>query len=531
MTKFDGFTPFALEHGVQRSQQIGRGIDERSIKVENEGGTHEQSLSRRWTFYGNIRSQIVILYRIGNRLSDAPSKFGKTAQMMSRAGIVLAAGQGTRMKSAKPKVMHAVAGRPILGHVITALKGAGTERIVVVTAPDAEEVRRYAASLNAECVIQEQQLGTGHAAACARDKLAAFSGSVIVSYGDHPLFTSATFDASFAARDKAGMAVTAFRSKNPAYGRVIVDADGMLERIVEYKDADAEERTVDLCNAGMMAADAKSFFRWAAELKNNNQQREYYLTDIPAIARREGVRCTIVTANEAETMGVNSRAELALAEAEMQRRLRAAALAAGVGMIAPETVYLSCDTVLEPDVLLEPNIFFGPGVVVRSGATIKANCHLEGAEVGQGAIVGPFARLRAGALLEEGVHIGNFVEVKNARIEKGAKANHLTYLGDARVGAGANIGAGTITCNYDGFDKHHTDIGAGAFIGSNAALVAPVTIADGAYVGAGSTIAKDVEENALAVVRAEQRIIPGWAEKFRTRKKAEKAAKTKRVKE
>lgn len=451
--------------------------------------------------------------------------------MTARAGVVLAAGQGTRMKSAKPKVMHAVAGRPILGHVVAALKGAGAGQIVVVTAPDAEAVRNYAASLGAESVIQDQQLGTGHAAACAREKLGNFPGSVLVSYGDHPLFTSATFDASFATREKAGMAITAFRSASTAYGRVIVDSDGMLNRIVEYKDANAEERAVDLCNAGMMSADAKSFFRWAAALKNNNAQREYYLTDIPTIARAEGVRCGIVMADEAETMGVNSRAELALAEAEMQRRLRAAALAAGVGMIAPETVYLSHDTVLEPDVLLEPNIFFGPGVIVRGGAVIKANSHLEGAEVGRNAIVGPFARLRPGARLEDDVHIGNFVEVKNARVEQGAKANHLTYLGDARVGAGANIGAGTITCNYDGFDKHHTDIGAGAFIGSNAALVAPVKIADGAYVGAGSTITKDVDANALAVVRAEQREVPGWAEKFRARKKAEKAAKAKRGKE
>ena len=445
--------------------------------------------------------------------------------MAKRAGIILAAGQGTRMKSAKPKVMHAVAGRPILGHVIAALKGAGVDRVVVVTAPDADEVRAYAAAQGAESVVQEKQLGTGHAAAAAGALLADFPGVAVTTYGDMPLVTSATFEASFAAREKAGMALVAFRAKDPAhYGRVILGKDGLLDRIVEFKDASAEERPVDLCNAGIIASDARRFFGWAARLENKNAQAEYYLTDVPAIAKSEGVGCSVVTADEIELMGVNSRSELAKAEAAMQERLRSAAMANGVGMIAPETVWLSHDTVFEPDVLLEPNIFFGPGVTVRTGAVIKANSHIEGAEIGRGAIVGPFARLRPGARLEEDVHIGNFVEVKNARVEKGAKANHLTYLGDARVGAGANIGAGTITCNYDGFDKHHTDIGAGAFIGSNSALVAPVKIGDGAYVGAGSTIAKPVEENALAVVRAEQKSVGGWAEKFRTRKKAEKAA-------
>jgi bifunctional UDP-N-acetylglucosamine pyrophosphorylase/glucosamine-1-phosphate N-acetyltransferase len=433
------------------------------------------------------------------------------------------------MKSAKPKVMHTVAGRPILGHVIQALKGAGIDRIVVITAPDADEVRAYAAREGAQSVIQAEQLGTGHAAACAREALGDFSGVVVTTYGDMPLLTSATFDASFAAREKAGMALVAFRAKDPAqYGRVILGKDGFLDRIVEFKDANANERGIDLCNAGIIAADAKSFFRWAGRLENKNAQKEYYLTDIPSLAKADGVGCAVASVAEGEVVGVNSRAELAAAEAAMQQRLRAAAMAAGVGMIAPETVYLSYDTVLEADVQLEPNIFFGQGVTVRSGAVIKANSHLEGAEVGKGAIVGPFARLRPGARLEEDVHIGNFVEVKNARVEKGAKANHLTYLGDARVGPGANIGAGTITCNYDGFDKHHTDIGAGAFIGSNAALVAPVKIGDGAYVGAGSTITDPVEPNALAVVRAEQKSKPGWAEKFRTRKKAEKAAKAKK---
>ena len=423
--------------------------------------------------------------------------------------------------------MHPVAGLPILGHVIQAARGAGAERIVVVIAPGAVDVEGFALHLGAETVIQEKQLGTGHAALSAQAVLKDFDGTLIVTYGDHPLFTAATFEASYAAQAVVGMAVVAFHSKNTAYGRVITREGGLLERIVEYRDANDGERKVELCNAGILAADAKKFFRWAGELKNSNSQREYYLTDIPMIADAEGVNCAVVTVQESETMGVNSRAELAAAEAEMQARLRKRALESGVGMTAPETVFLSYDTVLEPDVQVGPYVVFGPGVVVRGGAEIKAFSHVEGATIERGALVGPYARLRPGAMIGEDAHIGNFVEVKNANIEKGAKANHLTYLGDARVGAGANIGAGTITCNYDGFDKHHTDIGAGAFIGSNAALVAPVKIADGVYVGAGSVITKSMAKDSLAVTRAEQREVAGWAENFRKRKRAEKAAKKK----
>jgi bifunctional UDP-N-acetylglucosamine pyrophosphorylase/glucosamine-1-phosphate N-acetyltransferase len=428
---------------------------------------------------------------------------------------------GTRMKSATPKVMHKVAGLPILGHVIAAARGAGVARIVVVTAPDADAVRSYAVSHDAETVVQEKQLGTGHAAAAAAPALAGFDGDVVICYGDMPLMAEATLAASFAARQK-GLAIVAFRSQSTAYGRVIADAQGMLERIVEYRDANAEDRKVDLCNAGIVSADAREFFRWAGRLENNNAQREYYLTDVPALAKAEGRKTAIVVADEAEMLGVNSRVELAAAETAMQQRLRLLALNAGVGMTAPETVFLSHDTVLEADAQIGPFVVFGTGVVVRSGAEIKSHCHLEGAEVGRGATVGPFARLRPGAHLEEGVHIGNFVEVKNSRVEKGAKANHLAYLGDARVGAGANIGAGTITCNYDGFDKHRTDIGAGAFIGSNTSLVAPVKVGDGANTGAGSVITHDVAADALAVERGEQKHIAGWAAKFRARKKAAK---------
>ena len=446
------------------------------------------------------------------------------SKALSKAAVILAAGMGTRMKSATPKVLHKIAGLPILGHVIAAAKGAGATKIVVVTSPDGQAVRDYAAKLGAEAVIQDQQLGTGHAAQCARDALKDFAGVVAVTYGDMPLLTSKTFEGSYAAQATAGMAIVAFEAKDPsAYGRVILDRDGMLDRIVEFKDANPTERAVTLCNAGLLAADGKSFFRWAANLKNDNAQKEYYLTDIPLLARADRVACAVARTEEEEVMGVNSRVELSVAEAAMQRRLRNAALIAGVGMTVPETVYLCADTILEADVQIEPFVVFGTGVAVRGGAQIKAFSHLEGAEVGKGALIGPYARLRPGAEIEEEVHIGNFVEVKKSRIEKGAKANHLSYIGDARVGAGANIGAGTITCNYDGFDKHHTDIGAGAFIGSNTALVAPVKVGDGAITGAGSTITKDVEAGALAVERADQKQLSGWAERFRAAKKAAKA--------
>lgn len=430
------------------------------------------------------------------------------------------------MKSAKPKVMHEVAGLSMLGHVIGAMREAGVERIVVITHKDGEAVRTFVASLGGESVIQDPQLGTGHAADCARLALQDFKGEVIVAYGDMPLVTAETFKISFEAQAKVGMAIVGFVAADPAaYGRMILGSDGFLDRIVEFKDANADERSVHLCNAGILAASAAQLFGWTAKLENKNAQKEYYLTDVPALAKKDGVRCVVVEADEAEMMGVNSRIELARAEGVMQQRLRSKALANAVGLIAPDTVHFCHDTVLESDCLIEPYVVFGPGVTVKSGAHIRAFSHLEGATVAAGAIVGPYARLRPGAVVDEDVHIGNFVELKNTHIERGAKANHLTYLGDARVGAGANIGCGTITCNYDGFLKHKTDIGAGAFIGSDTALVAPVKVGDGAITGAGSVITQDVPSNALAVTRADQKILTGWAEKFRIRKKAEKAKK------
>jgi bifunctional UDP-N-acetylglucosamine pyrophosphorylase/glucosamine-1-phosphate N-acetyltransferase len=441
---------------------------------------------------------------------------------MSKAAIVLAAGQGTRMKSALPKVLHKVAGLPLLGHVITALRAAGVERIVVVTSAAGDAVRDYAGTLGAQNAIQHQQLGTGHAAAAAKDALADFAGTLLVVNGDMPLVTGDVISECLKAQSRTGLAMLAFEAADPAaYGRVLLTPDGFLNRIVEYRDASESERSIGLCNAGCYAADAQKFFHWAAALKNENAQKEYYLTDVPAIARTDGVKCAIAVADEVSVTGVNSRAELAAAEGKFQARARNRLLADGVTMAAPESVFLAHDTVVESDVEIEPFVVFGPGVTVRTGARIRSHSHLEGAQVSTGAIIGPFARLRPGAKIGEGAHIGNFVEVKNAVIEKGAKANHLTYLGDARVGAGANIGAGTITCNYDGFTKAITDIGAGAFIGSDTALVAPVKIGDGAITAAGSVITEDVPADALAIARGTQTHKPGWAKAFRDKKKSE----------
>jgi bifunctional UDP-N-acetylglucosamine pyrophosphorylase / glucosamine-1-phosphate N-acetyltransferase len=338
-----------------------------------------------------------------------------------------------------------------------------------------------------------------------------------------PLVTGDTINECLKAQARTGLALLTFEPQDAgAYGRVLLTPDGFLNRIVEYKDATVAERAITLCNAGCYAADARNFFRWASQLNNHNAQEEYYLTDVPALARAEGVKCAIAVADEVSVTGVNSRAELADAERKYQGRVRACMLADGVTMIAPETVFFAHDTVVESDVEIEPFVVFGPGVSVKSGARLKSHSHLEGATVASGAIIGPFARLRPGARIGEGAHIGNFVEIKNAVIEKGAKANHLTYLGDARVGAGANIGAGTITCNYDGFTKAITDIGAGAFIGSDTALVAPVKIGDGAITAAGSVITEDVAADALAIARGVLTQKPGWAKAFRERKKLEK---------
>lgn len=447
---------------------------------------------------------------------------------MMRAGIILAAGHGTRMKSATPKVMHKVAGLPMLGHVINAMRDGGVEDIVVVIQPGADMIRSFAESMGAKTVIQKEQLGTGHAAACAVSAFENKDAYAVIAYGDMPLVKDQTLAAALTTAEGCGLSMTAFRTENPgAYGRVVLDADGFLQRIVEYKDASEPQRKINLCNAGIFALKLSNLERWTAQLDQNNAQHEFYLTDIPLIAKKEGTRCHVLTMKEREAIGVNSRAELAKAESVMQDRLRADFMNEGVTMVWPKSVFLSYDTELEPDVTLEPNVFCGPGVIVHTGAVIHANSYLEGVEVGKNAQIGPFARLRPGAVLEEDVHIGNFVEIKKSHVEKGAKVNHLTYIGDARVGARTNIGAGTITCNYDGYNKSFTDIGEDVFVGSDTSLVAPVKVGNGALIGAGSTITRDVPAGALTVTRAPQKDLPGAAEKFRERKKAIKAAKGK----
>lgn len=439
------------------------------------------------------------------------------------AGVILAAGLGTRMRSARPKVLHPVAGRPMLQHAVAALEAVGASKIVAIIGPDhAESARLVAPHATA---VQAERRGTGHAAAQAAALLRAWPGKVLIVNGDTPLLTPDALR-RLAASD-APLTVLSFRAADPTgYGRMILGLDGKLDRIVEQKDGRPGELAVDLCNAGAYAVDAALLFSWLDRLTPNNAQGEYYLTDIVSLARAEGVPVAVVECAEEEALGVNSRADLAAVEALYQRRLRAAAMAAGVTLTDPGSVQLSWDTRFEQDVTVGPNVVFGPGVSVAEGAEIRAFCHLEGASVGPGAVVGPFARLRPGAKLEADAHVGNFVEIKNAVLETGAKANHLSYIGDARVGAKANVGAGTITCNYDGFNKSLTVIGAGAFIGSNTALVAPVTVGDGAIVAAGSTVTKDVPADALAAARGRQVDKPGWAAAFRARQRAAKAAKS-----
>lgn len=443
------------------------------------------------------------------------------------AAVILAAGQGTRMRSSLPKVLHALAGRPMLGHVGAVVGALNPGRIVVVTAKGKEQVA--AAVPGAVAAVQDPPLGTGHAVLSAKPALQGFEGDLLVLFGDTPLVTTETLKAMLDARAKgAAVVVLGFRPKDPAaYGRLVVGPNG-LERIVEFKDANAEERAIGLCNAGVMALDGVHAFELLEAIRNDNAQREYYLTDVVGLARARGLSCAVVEGDAEEVLGVDSRQALAGAEAIIQRRLRAAAMANGVTMIDPDTVYLSHDTRFGRDVVIEPNVFFGPGVTVGDDVVIRAFSHLEQATVARGATVGPFARLRPGAVLGEEAHIGNFVEVKAATVEAGAKVNHLTYIGDARVGAKANVGAGTITCNYDGFGKYHTDIGAGAFIGSNTALVAPVKVGDDAIVGAGSTITEDVPPGALAVVRGGKTVVEGGAERFRVKARARKAAQQKK---
>ncbi len=445
--------------------------------------------------------------------------------------VILAAGKGTRMRSALPKVLHRIAGRSMLGHVVALAQGVGGDRLAVVVGPDMDSVRKeaVAAAPGADVFVQENQLGTADAVLAARPAIAAHQGDLLVLFADTPLLTPETITALRGELDKgAQVAVLGFNAREPgAYGRLITAADGALAAIREAKDATDDERAITLCNSGVMAFRLADPLAVLDAIGNQNAKGEFYLTDAVEIVRRQGGRAAVVVCDEDEVLGVNARQELAAAEAIWQRRARARVMAEGVTMIAPETVWLSHDTVIGRDVVIEPNVFFGPGVTVEDDVEIKANSHFEGARIGRGARIGPFARLRPGAALGPDVHVGNFVEIKNVTLGAGAKANHLSYLGDGSVGPGANIGAGTIFCNYDGFFKHKTEIGAGAFVGSNSALVAPVKIGAGAYVGSGSVITKDVGADALALERSSQEERPGWAEKFRTLMARRKAAASK----
>ena len=441
--------------------------------------------------------------------------------MTARAAVILAAGQGKRMKSPLPKVLHRVGGRAMLDAVIDACTGLGCERIVVVAgrepSPVADHARRRLGADGA--AIQDPPLGTAHAVLAAREALAGFAGDVLVTNADAPLLDAAAVEPLFAARGAgAALAVLGFRAAEPgAYGRLVTGAGDRLLRIVEAKDAAPEVLALNTCNSNVMVAEASLLFELLAQVGNDNAQGEYYLPDVVGLAAGRGLDVRVAWADEGDLLGVNSQAELAAAEAAFQARRRREALEGGVAMPAPDTVMFSHDTALAPGVTVEPYVVFGPGVSVEAGAVVRSFSHLEGATVGEGALVGPYARLRPGADVGPAAHVGNFVEIKAATLGAGAKANHLAYIGDGAVGARANIGAGTIFCNYDGFTKARTVVGEGAFVGSNSALVAPVTVGAGAYVASGSVITADVEADALALGRARQEVKPGWAARFRAR--------------
>ena len=440
--------------------------------------------------------------------------------------VVLAAGKGTRMKSDLHKVLHPVAGRPMLDHLLASAAELAPQRQVVVAGHGREQLESALAG-RADIAVQEPQHGTGHAVQQAEAALAGFSGDVLILYGDVPFVRPQTMRAMIErlhGPDEPAVVVLGFEPVDTLqYGRVIAE-NGRILKMVEHKDATAAEHACRLCNSGLMAVRSEELFSLLARVGNDNSQGEYYLVDVVNVANADGRICAVVvTDDEEEVAGINSRAELAEAEARWQQRRRARAMEEGASLIAPETVWFCWDTELGRDVLVEPNVFFGPGVKVADGAKIRAFCHIEGASLGGHTEVGPYARLRPGAVLEEKAKAGNFVEIKKATLGKGAKANHLSYIGDAEVGAGANIGAGTITCNYDGYFKYKTVIGERAFIGSNSSLIAPVKIGRDAIVGAGSAVSRDVADGELRLVRAEQLVKPGWADRFHDAMKKKKA--------
>ncbi|WP_374527899.1 bifunctional UDP-N-acetylglucosamine diphosphorylase/glucosamine-1-phosphate N-acetyltransferase GlmU [Novosphingobium sp.] len=446
------------------------------------------------------------------------------------AVVILAAGKGTRMKSDLHKVLHPIAGRPMLEHLLASVAELAPARQVVVAGHGRDQLEAQLGT-RAAIAVQDPQLGTGHAVQQAEGALAGFDGDVLILYGDVPFVSAETMRAMIARLHGADAPAAVVLGFEPAdtlsYGRIIAHGDAIV-KMVEHKDASEAERACRLCNSGLMAARAADLFALLARVTNDNAAGEYYLPDAVNIALADGRPCAVVvTADPHEVDGINSRAELAAAEALWQQRRRKAAMDDGATLIAPETVWFAWDTKIGRDVLIEPNVFFGPGAVIADGVKIRANCHIEGAKVATGCEVGPFARLRPGAVLEEKAKVGNFVEVKKSVMGKGAKANHLAYIGDAEVGAGANIGAGTITCNYDGYFKYKTVIGERAFIGSNSALVAPVKIGADAIVAAGSAVTRDVSAGELRIVRGEQLVKPGWADRFHDAMKKKKAAEKK----
>ena len=456
------------------------------------------------------------------------SLLGAMSDQRRFAGVILAAGQGTRMRSDTHKVLHPIASRPLLLHLLDSVDALGAEKRVVVVGKGREQVEAAIAGRGVTIAVQAEQKGTGHAVQQAESALAGYDGPVIILYGDTPFVEADTLRRMIDRLNgdgRPGIVVLASTPPDPLkYGRIILGEGDHIAKMVEFKDASDEERAVRLCNSGMMAVRAKDLFRWLSQIGNDNAAGEYYLPDIVNIAAAEDRDAVVIEGDPYETAGVNSRAELAHLELEWQRRRREQVLDEGATLIDPESVWFAYDTKLGRDVTVEPHVVFGPGVQVADGATIHAFSHIEGAIIGAKASIGPFARIRPGTRLAEKTKVGNFVELKKADIAGGAKVNHLSYVGDASVGAGANIGAGTITCNYDGFGKYQTVIGEGAFIGSNTALVAPVVVGDGAIVGAGSVITRDVEPDSLAVERSEQKGISGWARRFRermTRKAAE----------
>ena len=463
-------------------------------------------------------------------LADGRIRYTTRDGMTPIAIIVLAAGKGTRMKSALPKVMHRAAGRSLLGHVLHAARALGPRETVVVVGPDMDMVWSEARGVfpGARRAVQVDRLGTGHAVSMARPELGDFTGTVLILYGDVPLISADSLQ-RLVETAGGGLAVLGFEASNPhGYGRLLQNGAGDVLMIREELDASSEERAIRLCNSGIIAIDSNLLWSLLPRIGNVNAKGEYYLTDLVELAAGSGTRCRLALCPEAEVAGVNDRVQLAGIEQELQNTYRRRHMLNGATLVAPETVYFSADTAIGKDVVIEPNVVFGPGVTIGDDVQVLAFSHIEGARVAAGARIGPFARLRPGAEIGEDAHIGNFVEVKKSLIGKRAKANHLSYIGDARVGAGSNIGAGTITCNYDGFDKHLTDIGANVFVGSNTALVAPVAVGDGASIAAGTVVTRDVPADALAIARSELDVREGWARRFREMKAARKAARKNR---